>query len=54
LYFYVPNNKPVLCESNKELSGYYDWERDDFRRITKSEEVEINYLNFRNVWCMES
>jgi hypothetical protein len=24
LYFYVPNNKPVLCESNKELSGYYD------------------------------
>jgi hypothetical protein len=24
LYFYVPNNKPHLCVSSVELSGYYD------------------------------
>jgi len=24
LYFHVPNNKPMLCVSNRSISGYYD------------------------------
>jgi hypothetical protein len=24
LYFHVPNNKPMLCRSNRSIAGYYD------------------------------
>jgi hypothetical protein len=24
LYFHIPNNKPMLCRSNRSISGYYD------------------------------